>query len=44
MAGFRDFLKSGQTPTLFAECFYLMFSFIIWVINVAMAPFIREQF
>lgn len=44
MAGFRDFLKSGHTPTLFAAFFYLMFSFIIWVMNGAMAPFISEQF
>ncbi len=44
MAGFRDFLKSGHTPTLFAAFFYLMFSFVIWVMNGAMAPFISEQF
>ena len=41
---FRDFLKSGHTPTLFAAFFYLMFSFVIWVMNGAMAPFISEQF
>ncbi len=44
MAGFRQFLKSGHTPTLFAAFFYLMFSFVIWVMNGAMAPFISEQF
>jgi MFS transporter, NNP family, nitrate/nitrite transporter len=44
MAGFRDFLKSGHTPTLFAAFFYLMFSFVIWVMNGAMAPFISEQY
>ena len=44
MAGFRAFLKSGHTPTLFAAFFYLMFSFVIWVMNGAMAPFISEQF
>jgi MFS transporter, NNP family, nitrate/nitrite transporter len=44
MAGFRNFLKSGHTPTLFAAFFYLMFSFVIWVMNGAMAPFISEQF
>ena len=44
MAGFRAFLKAGHTPTLFAAFFYLMFSFIIWVMNGAMAPFISEQF
>jgi NNP family nitrate/nitrite transporter-like MFS transporter len=37
-------LKSGHSPTLFAAFFYLMFSFIIWVMNGAMAPFISEQF
>lgn len=44
MGGFREFLKSGHTPTLFAAFFYLMFSFIIWVMNGAMAPFISEDF
>ena len=44
MSGFRSFLKSGHSPTLFAAFFYLMFSFIIWVMNGAMAPFISEQF
>jgi len=44
MGGFRDFLKSGHTPTLFAAFFYLMFSFVIWVLNGSMAPFISEQY
>lgn len=44
MAGFRNFLRSGHTPTLFASFFYLMFSFVIWVMNGAMAPFISEEF
>jgi NNP family nitrate/nitrite transporter-like MFS transporter len=44
MAGFRTFLKSGPTPTLFAAFFYLTFSFVIWVMNGAMAPFISEEF
>lgn len=44
MAAFRTFLKAGHTPTLFAAFFYLMFSFVIWVMNGAMAPFISEQF
>ena len=44
MAGFRTFLQSGHTPTLFAAFFYLMFSFVIWVMNGAMAPFISEEF
>ena len=44
MAGFRTFLKSGHIPTLFAAFFYLTFSFVIWVMNGAMAPFISEEF
>jgi NNP family nitrate/nitrite transporter-like MFS transporter len=44
MAGFRAFLASGHSPTLFAAFFYLTFSFVIWVMNGAMAPFISEQF
>ncbi|WP_342129112.1 MFS transporter [Hydrogenophaga sp. OTU3427] len=44
MAGFRSFLASGHSPTLFAAFFYLTFSFVIWVMNGAMAPFISEQF
>ncbi len=41
---FSAFLRSGHTPTLFAAFFYLTFSFVIWVLNGAMAPFISEQF
>ena len=44
MSGFRTFLKSGHSPTLFAAFFYLTFSFVIWVMNGAMAPFISEEF
>jgi NNP family nitrate/nitrite transporter-like MFS transporter len=44
MAGFRTFLKSGHTQTLFAAFFYLTVSFVIWVMNGAMAPFISEEF
>jgi len=44
MSEFRSFLRSGHPPTLFAAFFYLMFSFVIWVLNGAMAPFISEQF
>ena len=44
MSGFRTFLKSGHTPTLFAAFFYLTFSFVIWVMNGAMAPFISEAY
>ncbi|NDY92732.1 MFS transporter [Ideonella livida] len=44
MSDFRQFLRAGHSPTLFAAFFYLMFSFVIWVLNGAMAPFISEQF
>jgi NNP family nitrate/nitrite transporter-like MFS transporter len=44
MAGIRKVLKNGHTPTLFAAFFYLTFSFVIWVMNGAMAPFISEEF
>jgi len=44
MSGFRAFLKSGHTPTLFAAFFYLTFSFVIWVMKGAMAPFISEAY
>ena len=44
MIDIRHFLKSGHGPTLFAAFFYLTFSFVIWVLNGAMAPFISEQF
>jgi MFS transporter, NNP family, nitrate/nitrite transporter len=44
MAGFRTFLKSGHTPTLFAAFFYFDFCFAVWVLNGAMAPFISETF
>lgn len=44
MAGFRTFLKSGHSPTLFAAFLYFAFSCCIWVLNGAMAPFISEAF
>ncbi|MBV8471260.1 MAG: NarK/NasA family nitrate transporter [Burkholderiaceae bacterium] len=44
MTSFKAFLKAGHTPTLFAAFFYLGFSFFIWVLNGAMAPFISETF
>ncbi|MEY4294648.1 MAG: hypothetical protein RLY82_336 [Pseudomonadota bacterium] len=44
MSGFRSFLKSGHAPTLFAAFFYFTYSFFIWVLNGAMAPFISEEF
>lgn len=44
MTGFRNFLKSGHAPTLFAAFFYFAFSCCVWVMNGAMAPFISETY
>ena len=44
MSAFQTFLKSGHSPTLFAAFFYFAFSCAIWVLNGAMAPFIREAY
>jgi len=44
MSNFKTFLKSGHAPTLFASFLYFDFTFAIWVLNGAMAPFISETF
>jgi MFS transporter, NNP family, nitrate/nitrite transporter len=44
MTSFRDFLKSGHAPTLFAAFLYFDFCFAVWVLNGAMAPFISEAY
>ncbi|MBP9063341.1 MAG: NarK/NasA family nitrate transporter, partial [Aquabacterium sp.] len=44
MSNFKSFLKSGHAPTLFASFLYFDFTFAIWVLNGAMAPFISETF
>ncbi|HEY8709356.1 MAG TPA: MFS transporter, partial [Burkholderiaceae bacterium] len=44
MAAFKTFLKAGHAPTLFASFLYFDFTFAIWVLNGAMAPFISETF
>lgn len=44
MSAFRQFLKSGHTPTLLAAFLYFTCSCAVWVLNGAMAPFIRESF
>ena len=44
MATFKTFLKAGHPPTLFAAFLYIDFTFAIWVLNGAMAPFISESF
>jgi len=44
MSDFKTFLRSGHAPTLFASFLYFDFTFAIWVLNGAMAPFISESF
>ena len=43
MLQFRDFFKSGHSPTLWSAFLYFAFSCAVWVINGAMAPFITES-
>jgi NNP family nitrate/nitrite transporter-like MFS transporter len=44
MSAFKKFLQSGHAPTLFAAFLYFSFSCAIWVLNGAMAPFIKEAY
>ena len=44
MASAKMFLKSGHPMTLLASFLYFDFSFAVWVLNGAMAPFITERF
>ncbi|HET6788159.1 MAG TPA: MFS transporter [Aquabacterium sp.] len=44
MSNFKTFLRSGHAPTLLASFLYFDFTFAIWVLNGAMAPFISETF
>ena len=44
MTGFKNFLRTGHAPTLFAAFLYFTFSCCIWVLNGAMAPFISETY
>lgn len=44
MSDTKPFLQSGHLPTLFAAFFYFAFSCAIWVLNGAMAPFIKEAY
>lgn len=44
MASYKEFLKSGHSPTLFASFLYFDFSFAVWVLNGAMGPFITRTF
>ena len=43
MSAFQSFLQSGHSPTLFAAFLYFAFSCAVWVLNGAMAPFIKES-
>jgi NNP family nitrate/nitrite transporter-like MFS transporter len=44
MTSFRNFLRTGHAPTLFAAFLYFGFSCCTWVLNGAMAPFISDTF
>ena len=44
MSASRSFLKSGHVPTLLSAFLYFAFSCAVWVLNGAMAPFIRESY
>jgi NNP family nitrate/nitrite transporter-like MFS transporter len=44
MVSFKAFLRAGHAPTLFAALAYFGFSCCIWVLNGAMAPFIKETY
>ncbi|MGH6648461.1 MFS transporter [Aquabacterium sp.] len=44
MSDFKVFLRSGHWPTLLAAFLYFDFTFAVWVLNGAMAPFISETF
>ncbi len=44
MANIKTFMKSGHPPTLLAAFLYFDFSFAIWVLNGAMAPFITKSY
>src|SRR5205807_2240352 len=40
----RDFLKSGHPGTLATAFLYFDFTFAVWVLNSALAPYIGEEF
>jgi len=44
MSAFKNFLQSGHPPTLFAAFLYFTLSCAVWVLNGAMAPFIKEAY
>lgn len=43
MGEFKKFSKSGHPPTLFSAFLYIDFSFVVWLLNGATAPFISEH-
>lgn len=40
----KGFWKAGHPPTLILAFLYFDVSFMVWMVNAAMAPFISEQF
>jgi len=44
MSQFKVFAQSGHWPTLLAAFLYFDFTFAVWVLNGAMAPFIVETY
>lgn len=40
----KGFWKSGHIPTLFLAFLYFDVSFMVWMVNAAMAPFLSQQF
>lgn len=40
----KAFIRSGHLPTLLASFLYFDFTFAVWVLNGAMAPFISNDF
>ncbi len=40
----KGFWKSGHPPTLLMALLYFDMSFMVWMINAAMAPFISQEF
>jgi len=44
VSNYKEFMKSGHPPTLWAAFLYFDFSFAIWVLNGSMGPFISQAF
>lgn len=40
----KGFWKAGHPPTLFMALLYFDVSFMVWMVNAAMAPFITQEF